>query len=158
MDTIRLMKMTPSMYHEFFKEFENDIDLYLDKNQYSKYEYNELKVDEYIKKQNKLERIPLAIMVDDYIAGEILIKNIEKNTGCTFSIIMKNSNYKGKGYGTKAEQLLIDYIFNELNIPVIYADAVISNIRSQHVLEKVGFKEIKRDNQYIYYEIDKKRI
>ena len=38
---------------------------------------------------------------------------------------------------------------------VVYADTLVKNARSRHVLEKVGFSEIRRDNQSIYYEYHK---
>ena len=47
---IRLRPMTPEMYHAFFREYENDPDLYLDKNEFAPYVYNEAKVDAYIQK------------------------------------------------------------------------------------------------------------
>lgn len=37
---------------------------------------------------------------------------------------MKNSKYKDRGFGTKAEQLAIQYVFNELDIRVLYADCI----------------------------------
>ena len=35
----------------------------------------------------------------------------------------------------------------------VNADTLIKNTRSQHVLEKVGFKKIKKNNHFIYYRI-----
>lgn len=66
---------------------------------------------------------------------------------------MKNENYKDRGFGTRAEQLAIEYIFYQLDIPVLYADSVLTNTRSQHVLEKVGFEFIYADEQRKHYKI-----
>ena len=38
---VTLKPMTAEMYHEFFKEYENDRDLYLDENDYFDYIYEE---------------------------------------------------------------------------------------------------------------------
>lgn len=154
MPKIFLRPMTPSMYHEFFKEYENDLDLYLDKEKYVEYVYGEENVEKYIQKQFDLKRISLAVVSDDEIIGEILIKNIQDNSA-TIGITMKNSKCKGKGYGTVAEKLVVEYIFNQLNIATVYADTVVTNTRSQHVLEKVGFKRIRSDDEFIYYKIEK---
>ena len=69
-----------------------------------------------------------------------------------------NSKYKDRGFGTKAEQLAINYVFNELDIPVLYADSILSNTRSQHVLEKVGFRFIKEEGEFRYYCIERNWI
>ena len=42
-----------------------------------------------------------------------------------------------------------------MNIPTLYADVILSNTRSQHVLEKVGFGLINEDKQFRYYRIDR---
>lgn len=67
------------------------------------------------------------------------------------SIALKNSKYRDKGFGTKAELLAIQYMFHELDIPVLYADTILTNTRSQHVLEKVGFRFIKEEGIFRYY-------
>jgi len=47
---------------------------------------------------------------------------------------------KGKGYGTEATQLMVDYLFLSRNIFRIQATANVRNKASQRVLEKAGFK------------------
>ena len=152
---IRLAPMTAEMYHDYLKEYENDPDLYLDKSRYEPYSYIKEKVDRYIQRQIDLKRIPLAIMCGDDIVGEIIIKNIEEHRSATLSISLKNASYKDRGFGTQAEKLAIDYVFNELDIPVLYADTILTNTRSQHVLEKVGFTFIREDGQFKYYKIER---
>lgn len=48
-------------------------------------------------------------------------------------------NEKGKGYGTEAIQLIVDYLFLSQNIGRIQAITDVRNKASQSVLEKVGF-------------------
>ena len=52
--------------------------------------------------------------------------------------------YWGKGYATESSKAAIEFGFNNLELPVIYAIADTSNIQSKKVLEKCGFtcKEI----------------
>jgi len=47
---------------------------------------------------------------------------------------------RGKGYGTEAAQLMVDYLFLYRNIVRIQATANVRNKASQRVLEKAGFK------------------
>ena len=53
---VRLTAMTPEMYHRYFREYENDSDLYLDKDKYTAYTYSKEKVDQYIQRQVDLKR------------------------------------------------------------------------------------------------------
>ena len=154
-NAIYLTDMTPEMYHSYFKEFENDPDLYLDQTKYTPYEYSEEKVDRYIEHQRDLNRKTLAIMHGEEIVGEVIIKNIEDHTCATLGICLKNAKYKDHGIGTQAEKLAVDYVFYELDIPTLYADSIQPNTRSQHVLEKTGFKFIREDADFKYYRIDR---
>lgn len=150
---VALKPMTAEMYHAFFKEYENDMDLYLDKNDYFEYIYEEPKVDAYIQRQIDLNRQPFAIMYGDEIVGELKIYDIEIGKSATLGITMKNSNYKDRGFGTRAEKLAIEYVFYQLDIPIIYADSILTNTRSQHVLEKVGFQFVYADEERMHYQI-----
>ena len=154
-EKIYLLPMTAQMYHEYFKEYQNDLDLYIDKEAYIAYSYEEEKVNQYIQRQIDLKRKLFAIMFGDEIVGELVIKNIEEHKCATMWLAMKNTTYKDRGFGTKAEQLAIEYVFNELDIPILYADSILSNKRSQHVLEKVGFRLIKEEGDFRYYCIER---
>jgi ribosomal-protein-alanine N-acetyltransferase len=47
----------------------------------------------------------------------------------------------GKGYGTEALQLMVDYLFLAKEIHRVQANTDPENKVSQHILEKVGFKK-----------------
>jgi RimJ/RimL family protein N-acetyltransferase len=79
---------------------------------------------------------------------------IEKKDGTRVGIMWHNLNQpygmmeivcyfvpseKGKGYGTEATQLLVDYLFLSKNIHRIQATTNVRNKTAQRVLEKVGF-------------------
>ena len=152
-DQIELVPMTPEMYDRYFREYENDPDLYLDKEQFAPYSYSEEKVAKYVRRQTELGRVPLAIVCEGEIVGEIVIKHIEPRRCATLSLSLKNAGYKDRGIGTQAERLAVRYVFRELDIPVLYADTIRTNTRSQHVLEKVGFTLVREDGDFKYYEI-----
>ena len=154
-EKIQLIPMTDDNYHLFFLEYENDPDVNLPGQEYVYYKYSEEKVAKYIQKQKDLKRIPLAILYDDEIVGEIIIKNIEQQKSATMSIVLKNTKYKDRGIGTQAERLAVQYVFEELDIPTLFADTIKTNIRSQHVLGKVGFSLVGEDQDFKYYRIDR---
>lgn len=148
---VSLLPMTPEMYHAYFRDYQNDPDLYLDKSKYTKYVYDPALVDQYIQRQIDRRRKCFAIMYGSEMAGELIVKNIESLRSATLGICLRNASYKDRGIGTQAERLAVDYIFNELDIPVVYADCILSNERSQHVLEKVGFRLIRVEGDFKYY-------
>lgn len=152
---VTLQPMTREMYHRYLKEYENSPELYLDPSKCKPYVYDPETVDRYVQRQIDLKRIPLAIMLDGEIVGEIVLKNIEDRRCATMGLCLKNAAYKDRGIGTQAERLAVQYVFDKLDIPTLYADSIRPNTRSQHVLEKVGFTQIGEDETFKYYRIDR---
>ena len=150
-DEVSLRPMTAEMYHAYYREYENDPALFLDKSQCVPFVYSPEWVERYIRRQNERERICLAVMVGDELAGEIILKNVEPGKCATLGICLKNDRYKGRGIGTQAERLAIEYAFHELDVPVLYADTILPNERSRHVLEKVGFRPLREEGDFKYY-------
>ena len=153
---IRLCTMTAALARRYFADFELDPILFIDKSQYQPYEYSTEKSDATVARYRQLGRIYLAIMLDDEPIGEIILKQIDyEKKHCTIGISMKSDNYKNRGYGTQAEILALEHIFEIMQLEHVYADTILRNARSQHVLRKVGFTEIGRDDTFIYYRCDK---
>lgn len=88
---------------------------------------------------NEKDRITSAISEKktNNLVGTILFKNISK--GFAEIVYSIGSEYSGKGYGTEAVKLMIDYGFNKLNLEGINALVNKNNFASQKILEKVGF-------------------
>ena len=156
MDEIKLEPMTAEMYHSFFREYQNDPDLYLNKSDYVEYMYDPKKVDEYIERQVQKQRLPFAIMCGNEIIGELKLYDIVDGKSATLGIALKNSLWTNRGFGTRAEKLAVEYVFRTMDIPTLYADTVLTNTRSQHVLEKVGFQYTHADDCKKYYRITRK--
>jgi len=51
------------------------------------------------------------------------------------------SSERGKDYGTEAIMIMVDYLFLSRELMRVQATADVSNIASQRVLEKAGFKK-----------------
>lgn len=47
----------------------------------------------------------------------------------------------GKGYATETCNFFVDYSFNKLKLPVIYAHAHCGNTASNQILQKIGFQQ-----------------
>jgi len=62
------------------------------------------------------------------------------------------ASQRGKGYGTEAVTILVDYLFLSRDIVRIQATTDLRNIASQRVLEKVGFKKegVVRKSMFIH--------
>lgn len=156
MEQISLQLMTRELCHQIYKKWENDDSIYMDMGLFKTYIYDEEKVDKYFDAKQNPSRMLFAIMLGDNAIGELQLKQIDMKTKeCTLSIHMQNDAAKGKGYGTRAEQLAIEYAFEKLGMKAVNADTVIKNIRSQHVLEKVGFQFIKEDGDFSFYRIER---
>lgn len=62
----------------------------------------------------------------------------------TLGIFIGDKNYRGKGYGTEAIKLILDYGFNYLNLNNIKLDLMEFNQRALACYKKCGFKEYGR--------------
>jgi RimJ/RimL family protein N-acetyltransferase len=62
-------------------------------------------------------------------------------------------DYWGFGYATESAKAVIEYGFDKLSIKELFAIADFENVKSQHVLEKIGFikKEIFMYNNRNHY-------
>lgn len=138
------------------KGFVLDPALFADPAAYRPYVFEESTCDAYFERHRQLGRVHLAIMLDDAPIGEIVLKKIDhKLKHCTMGITMQSDQYKNRGYGTQSETLALAYAFSEMGMETVYADSLLGNYRSQHVLEKVGFQETHRDDCFIYYMCEK---
>ena len=155
-EKISLCRMTRELCHELFKSWENDPAIYADMALFSPYQYDKSTVDQYFDSKQNSSRVLFAIMRDGRPIGELQLKQIDMEIReCTLSIHMQNDTVKGQGYGTYAEKLALKYAFDVLGLTAVNADTVAKNKRSQHVLEKVGFRYVKEERGFKYYRIEK---
>ena len=145
MGQISLQIMTRELCHDLYKGWTNDASIYMDMKLFKPYTYNEDAVNRYFESKQDVSRVVFAIMLDAEVIGELQLKQIDRDRKeCTLS----------KGYGTQAEKLAIKYAFEKLGMLAVNADAVLKNTRSQHVLEKVGFRFVKEEGIFRYYRVE----
>jgi len=149
---VSLIPMTRELCHEFYKGFQNDPAI----GHYYEYIYTPEIADQYFDRNSVPDRKLFAILVDGQIIGECKLKDIDPvKRECTLGIHLRDDSVKEKGYGTQAELLILRYAFKELGMTAVNAEAVLKNERSQHVLEKVGFRYICEDDTFKYYRCER---
>ncbi len=74
------------------------------------------------------------------------------NRKAELMITLFEEDHRGKGHGTEALQLLLNYGFNQLNLHRIVLFTHEINQRAQKVYEKIGFKPGGRRRQASFFE------
>lgn len=149
---VKLQVMTMEQCHAFYREFENDPAV----GHYYEFHYDPAWVDAYFDRNQTPDRCLLAIWLGDKIIGECKLKDIDfENRTCRMGIHLLNDSVKERGYGTQAERLILRHAFETMDMQTVFADAVLGNLRSRHVLQKVGFRETGQDETFAYYRCDR---
>lgn len=97
--------------------------------------------------------IPLAIVKkdNDELIGSIGLHQIDYiNRNAVTGTIIGNKKYWGKGYGTDAKMLLLDFAFNCLDLHIIRSDVLAFNGRSLAYGKKCGYEEVGRLPGWFY--------
>ena len=156
MKEITLCIMTRELCHQFFREHESDPAVYADESQFKPYVYSEDTANRFYERKQVSGRLELVAMMDGRTIGHVQLKNInEEKRECEFGFHMQNDSVKGLGYGTQIARLALEYAFANLEMDAVYAYTISRNTRSQHVLEKVGFRYINEENGFKYYRFDR---
>ncbi|MCD5381015.1 MAG: GNAT family N-acetyltransferase [Candidatus Pacebacteria bacterium] len=90
------------------------------------------------------------IIADGKPIGNMCISGIDHRQGTAVTgTLIGNTDYWGKGYGTEAKMLMLEYAFNVLNLRKICSDVIAFNTRSTSYSLKCGYKiEGYRKKQY----------
>ncbi len=152
---VTLKPYTREDCHSFYKGYIADRQM-----TYDVFSYDQQKIDDYYSlKTSEKNRIIFGIYREDSIIGEIQLKYINFSAAyATISIILKDDTVKGKGYGTEAEKIILKYAFEKLDLNRIYADTTARNVRSKHILKKLGFEHIKDKNEMCYFVLKSSNI
>ncbi len=152
MTEISLCIMTRELCRQFFREHEADPAIFEDESQFRPYVYSEEAVDSFYKRKQVPGRLELVAMLDGRPIGHVQLKNIDKEKReCEFGFHMQNDSVKGRGYGTQIARLALAYAFENLDVDAVYAYTLVKNTRSQHVLEKAGFRFTEEKDGYMRY-------
>ncbi|GGH32039.1 GNAT family N-acetyltransferase [Paenibacillus segetis] len=97
----------------------------------------------------------IALKDSDKPIGDIALQDIDRNNrSANIRIAIGGSEHKGKGYGSEALCLLLDYGFGILNLHRIELNVYSFNSHAQHVYEKLGFvrEGVQRDALFYDHE------
>lgn len=90
----------------------------------------------------------IALQKNDVVIGDIQLLEINWiNRSCYIRIAIDNQSYQGKGFGTEAMGLILDYAFGILHLHRIELNVFAYNERAIHVYERLGFQKegVQRD-------------
>lgn len=91
--------------------------------------------------QSDTVALGIALRADDRLVGMCSLNQIDsKNRHAQFGIIIGDKNAWGKGHGTEATRLIVDYGFATLNLHRIWLHVYEYNPRAIHTYEKLGFR------------------
>lgn len=95
-------------------------------------------------------------LADDHLIGMVILGGIQWTNQTAFlGVNIGDPNYRGKGYGSEAMQLILNYGFLELNLHRVTSSTISYNTASVKAHEKVGFQRegiqresIQREGQF----------
>lgn len=156
---VTLQEITRELMHRYYQGFQRDPDIFMDMRCFSEFCYDpqaiDLRFDRYI--QTK-DRRYFFIMDGTSPVGEVCLKEIDfVKKQAVMSIHLQNDSVKNRGIGTAAEKLILAYAFDQMNLEVVLADAVLKNTRSQHVLDKVGFDFVTTEGIFKFYRFTREK-
>ncbi len=152
MGEISLCVMTRELCRQFFRAHESDPAVYADESRFRPYVYSDEAADSFYERRQVPGRLELVAMMDGRTIGQVQLKNIDtEKRECELGFHMQNDSVKGLGYGTRIARLALEYAFENLEVDAVYANTILKNTRSQHVLEKVGFRYISTKDEWKYY-------
>ena len=83
----------------------------------------------------------LRTLADDKLIGMAGLGDVQlMHRTAMFGITIGDPEYWGRGYGTDAARLILNYAFNELNLYRVYTSTIGYNERAARAYEKAGFK------------------
>ena len=89
--------------------------------------------------------------------GNIKLEPLDfKKKKAFLGVLIGDKNYWGKGIGTEATKLIVDYCFYKLNLNKAEAAMIAENIGSFKIHEKLGFKVDKIENNIISMSVNSK--
>lgn len=103
-------------------------------------------------RMNKEDILAVCLTDTKKVIGELIYENGEfdaKEIGFFF-----NTNYQGKGYAFEAASSLMNHAFTVLGVRRITARCDALNLKSQHLLERLGMRREGTLKKHIYFKHD----
>ncbi|KNF08235.1 acetyltransferase [Gottschalkia purinilytica] len=102
-------------------------------------------------KNNNIYNFAIETINESKYIGGCGINNLDwNNSTATVGIYIGDKNYRSKGYGTEAMKLLLDFIFNQINVNRVELYVFSFNERAIKSYKKNGFVEEGRLRQRLF--------
>jgi RimJ/RimL family protein N-acetyltransferase len=104
-------------------------------------EFTPEQVREFLRtRPGQVDRADWAILQDGEYLGEVVLMDLDAaNESIEFRIALAGPHAFGRGYGTEAVRLVLDFAFERVGVHRVGLDVADYNPRAQHVYEKCGF-------------------
>ncbi|MBW4437290.1 MAG: GNAT family N-acetyltransferase [Pleurocapsa minor GSE-CHR-MK-17-07R] len=90
-------------------------------------------------------------LVDDELIGTLGIKDVLwPNRTCSFFIGIGEADYRGRGLGKEAIQIMLRWIFLEMNLNRVGLEVMAYNEAAIRSYRRVGFQDEGRLRQFVY--------
>ena len=98
-----------------------------------------------------MQRYAMVLHGSDVLIGSISIHNIDHlNRNAFIGIFIGEEEHRGKGYGTEAIHLLLEYGFKTLNLHSVMLTVHADNDAGIACYKKVGFRVVGRLPEYLF--------
>jgi RimJ/RimL family protein N-acetyltransferase len=95
----------------------------------------------------------IALRESDAVIGDIALQGIDSfNRSAYIRIAITEERHQGKGYGSEAMRLMLDYGFGILNLHRIELNVFSYNERAIRAYEKLGFTKEGVQREALYYD------
>lgn len=119
-------------------------------------DYEDLKI--YLEKLEKSPKYFWAIIRknDSQHIGNLKIDpvNVKKKIG-EYGIMIGDKSSWGKGYGSEASIMVLNYCFNELGIEKVFLGVINNNINAIEMYKKIGFKKLYTKKNHFFLRNEK---
>ena len=148
-----LTEETLELCHAFYRRLKQDPLLFADEKDFRPHRYRPAEVDARFARQMRTrDRRCYTVLFRGEVIGEAVLKHIDEEARrCELGICLVDDSVKNRGFGTRAEKLLLRHAFEELGMESVSARALSKNARSCHVLEKAGFGFLREENGFRFY-------
>lgn len=100
---------------------------------------------------NKENCFFIVTLDENKLIGTISLEKFDSiNRNAVLGIFIGDKEYRSKGYGKEAIELILDFGFNYLNLNEIKLDVMAFNERAIKCYKKCGFKEYGRRRESVY--------
>ena len=96
-------------------------------------------------------RFSIVLLEGDLLIGHISLHDIDHLSRHAFlGVVIGEEAHRGRGYGTEAIRLVLDFGFNILNLHNIMLSVQADNAAAIACYKKVGFREAGRRREWIF--------